>query len=405
MAGESPLNMMRADGRHIWNRSGAAAPAGGSRPRLWLIVGSIALVVGVAVGWCALWYYAASTADRTLADWGAREAAAGRVYSCGSQEVSGFPFSIRVHCTQVGAALNSTQPPLSLDAKDITFTAPIYRPNYLSGELTGPLTVSPPGQKPIFAATWSSARMSLSGLPPNPDAVEVRIEQPHLDRGEGAGAATLFAAADAGFDARIISGSAGNDPVIDAVLHFAAATAPTAHPLLAQPLQGRIEVVLRGLKDLSAKPLAAQFREIQAAGGNVEIKSFRIESADAIVAGAGTLSLDAQGRLNGVVTVAVYGLENIVPQLGIDKAINQELDRLGGTSGQSGQTLSALDRLLPGLSGVVSAGANASVVSDLKKMGQPTEIDQKPAVALPLRFSAGAVYFGMIRLGEVPALF
>jgi hypothetical protein len=53
----------------------------------------------------------------------------------------------------------------------------------------------------------------------------------------------------------------------------------------------------------------------------------------------------------------------------------------------------------------VRQGANASVVDDLKKMGQPTEIDQKPAVELPLRFSDGAVYLGIIRLGEVPPLF
>jgi hypothetical protein len=38
-------------------------------------------------------------------------------------------------------------------------------------------------------------------------------------------------------------------------------------------------------------------------------------------------------------------------------------------------------------------------------MGQPTEIDQKPATALPLRFTYGAIYFGMIRVGEVPPLF
>jgi hypothetical protein len=60
---------------------------------------------------------------------------------------------------------------------------------------------------------------------------------------------------------------------------------------------------------------------------------------------------------------------------------------------------------MPGLSGVVTAGANASLIDDLKKMGQPTEIDGKPATALPLRFADGAVYLGMIRIGEVPALF
>ena len=38
-------------------------------------------------------------------------------------------------------------------------------------------------------------------------------------------------------------------------------------------------------------------------------------------------------------------------------------------------------------------------------MGQPTSIDNQPAIVLPLRFVDGAIYLGMLRIGEVPALF
>ena len=65
----------------------------------------------------------------------------------------------------------------------------------------------------------------------------------------------------------------------------------------------------------------------------------------------------------------------------------------------------ALDRLMPGLGGAVRDTANASLIENLKKMGQPTEIDKKPAIVLPLRFADGSVYLGMMRLGEVPPLF
>ena len=60
---------------------------------------------------------------------------------------------------------------------------------------------------------------------------------------------------------------------------------------------------------------------------------------------------------------------------------------------------------MPGLGGVVRENAAASVIDNIKKMGQPTEIDKKPAVALPLSFADGFVSLGIIRLGEVPALF
>jgi hypothetical protein len=399
--------MMQAE-RRLPRRADAPAAAVRSRPRrrLWAFLGPVAAIVVVAGGWSALWYYAANVANRTLAGWVAREAAGGRIYTCGSEGISGFPFRIQTHCTEAAATLNTVQPPLAVTTKDITFTAQVFRPTTLVGDITGPLTVAAPGQPPSLTATWSNAQISVSGLPPEPDALSVDLAQPQLDRGAGSGAATLFAAAGANFQARIIEGSANNHPVIDAVLHLASATAPALHSALAKPLQGDIEVVLRGFNDLAPKPLAEHFRELQASGGSIVVKSLRIERTDASVVGSGTLTVKPDGKLDGVITIAISGIKAIVPELGIDKMIGQGIDRLAGISGQSGEGgLAALDRLMPGLSGAVTAGANASLIDDLKKMGQPSEIDGKPATILPLRFADGTVYLGMIRIGEVPALF
>jgi hypothetical protein len=401
MPGESPLNMMHAQ-RGPQPRRGRSAVR---PPRPWGIIITAAVIVVLAAGWCGLWYYAAGVANRTLNGWMAREAAAGRVYACGSQGISGFPFRIQARCVEASAALNNLQPPLAAAAKEVTFTTQVFRPTVLVGDVTGPLTVAAPGKPPSFVATWSAARISVSGLPPYPDAVSLQIVQPHLDAGATANAPIWFAADDANFQARVVAGSPDDHPVIDAVVHFSSATAPAMHPALAEPLQGDIELVLRGLKDLSPKPFAQRMQELQSAGGSIEIETLRLQRADATVVGSGTLTVNAHGKLDGVIQIAVDGLDTIVPQLGIDKLIGQGIDRLTGANGGSAQGLSALDRLLPGLSGVVTAGANASVIDDLKKMGQPTEIDGKPATALPLRFADGSVYLGIIRIGEVPALF
>lgn len=406
MAGESPLSMMQD--RRLPRRAATPAATAATRPRrrLWAVIAPLAAIVVVAGGWSALWYYAANVANRTLAGWVAREAAGGRVYTCGSEGIAGFPFRIQTHCTNAAATLNTVQPPLAVAAQDITFTAGVLHPTRLVGDITGPLTVAAPGQPPSLTANWSSAQISVSGLPPQPDALAVDLAQPRLDRGTGAGAATLFAADGADFQARIVEGSADNHPVIDAVVHLASASAPALHSALAKPLQADIEVVLRGFNDLAPKPLAEHFRELAASGGSIAVKSLRIERSNATVVGSGTLTIKPDGKLDGVITVAISGIESIVPELGIDKIIGQSIDKLAGISGQSGQGgLAALDRLMPGLSGVVTAGANASLIDDLKKMGQPTAIDGKPATALPLRFSDGTVYLGMIRIGEVPALF
>jgi hypothetical protein len=38
-------------------------------------------------------------------------------------------------------------------------------------------------------------------------------------------------------------------------------------------------------------------------------------------------------------------------------------------------------------------------------MGKPTELNRKPAVALPLRVADGIVYVGVIPVASVPPLF
>ena len=400
MPGESPLNMMQR--QRPRRRPGIAAPP---RRRLWPVVLPVCVVVVLAAVWCALWYYAAGIADRTMSGWMAREAAAGRVYSCGSQTISGFPFRIEADCTTVGAAINSTQPPFAVSAKDVSVAAQVYRPTLLVGEISSPVTVAEPGQPPSFVANWSRARASVSGLPPEPDSVSVTLDRPRVDRMVGANGTTIFAADNAEFHGRVVGGSAANNPVIDALLTFTAATTPTLHPLLADPMQGEVDVVFRGFRDLTPRPWPQRFREMQASGGNIEITRLRLERADAIIVGAGTLTVNANGKLNGLIRVGIAGLANIVPKLGIDRLIGRGIDKLNGGSGQAQQGLSALDRLMPGLGGAVRDSAAASVIDSLNKMGQPTEIDKKPAIVLPLNFSDGFVSLGMLPLGEVPALF
>jgi hypothetical protein len=402
MQGESPLKMMRPQSGPE-RRPPAAAAA--RRRRLWPILVPIAIVIALAAGWSWLWYYAAAVADRTLSGWVAREAAAGRDYTCASQDIGGFPFHIVARCVAAAAQFKSSPPPFAVNAKDITFTAQVYHPTLLVGQVTGPLTLAELGQPPSLVGTWTRAQMSLSGLPPEFDGVAVTLDQANLEHVDGASSTLAFAADSAKLDSRIVGGSASNHPVIDTTLRFTAASAPILHPLLAEPLKGEIEVVVRGFKDLSPKPWSERFREMQAAGGGIEIKSLRFDRADATVVGTGKLTVNDNGKLDGLISVAIVGIERIVPLLGVDKVIGKGIDRLTSTGNQPPQGLGALDRLMPGLSDIVRDRANASLIDNVKKMGQPTTIDKKPAIVLPLRFADGSIYLGLLPLGNVPPLF
>jgi hypothetical protein len=391
MPGQSPLSMMQPPEQRARRMARAQTVA---RQR-WPIWAPLAAVILLAALWSGLWYVSASVADRALRGWVEREAAAGRAYSCGSETVGGFPFNVTARCTDVTAEIKNSRPPYSIGAKALDFVAEIYRPTRLVGEVSGPLTIAATGQPPSLTADWTRARLVVNGLPPYPDTLSFELDAPHLDR--AGGGESLFNAQRADFHAHIAEGSPRDHPVVDITLHLSGASAGF-HPLLRQPIDGDIDEIIRGLTDLSPKPWAERLREIQAAGGGIEIKSFRFTQANAIVVGAGTLGLNPEGKLNGVVRVAIVGIEQIVPLLGIDRMIGQGIDQLSGGSG-------TLDRLVPGLSETIRETANASVIENLKRMGEPTAIDNRPAILLPLRFVNGAIYLGMLRIGEAPALF
>ena len=400
MSAQSPLSMMRP--RRAPPRPQQSLPP---RRRLWRFLLLAAVIVALPMGWSALWSYAASIANETLAGWIRREAALGRVYACGSQSIGGFPFGIVIRCDKAAAAFKSNRPPFDVSAGDFTFSAQVFRPTLLNGEISAPVTLSDPGQGAAFVANWSTARLALLGLPPEPERVSVDLAKLRLDRTAGVNAGLIFQADRLEVDGRIIAGSARRNPVIEASAKVSGALAPSFHPLLAEPLAGEVDAIMRGFNDFQPKPWPVLFRELQASGGGIEIKTLRLARSDAALLGAGTLTINASGRLEGELRVTIAGVENIVPLIGIDQLIKQGIDRLTGGNGSPAQGLGALDRLLPGLGGVVREGANAGMIETIKKTGEPTKLDGKPAIALPLRVNNGIVYVGLVPVATVPALF
>ena len=158
MPGKSPLSMMRPPQQRA--RRPYTPQARGRRR--WPILVPVAAVIVLAILWTGLWYYSASRADKTLAGWVQREAAAGRVYSCGTQSIGGFPLGIHAHCADASAEIKTSEPPYAIAAKDIDFVAEVYDPTRLIGDVTGPVTLAALGQSPSLTADWTRARTIVS---------------------------------------------------------------------------------------------------------------------------------------------------------------------------------------------------------------------------------------------------
>jgi hypothetical protein len=369
-----------------------------ARPRNRRYIVTLVLFVALIGGWSWLWHYAAGKAEVAIDGWRAREAKAGRVYQCGSQTIGGYPFRIEINCDNASALLRSNQPPVEIKISGTLIAAQIYQPNLLITEIYGPLTIADPGKAPTIVANWKLAQSSVRGTPAAPERVSLLFDGPLVERINGATRENLLYAKRIEVHGRIVEGSVTSHPVIEIVTRLTRAAAPTLHPAGSHPIDADITAVLRGLNDFSPKPWPVRFREMQAAGGRIDITQARVHQGETIAVGIGSLSLNANGRLDGQLRVTVAGLEQFLASLNVAQVVqtSRDMDTVAG----------ALDRLLPGLGGVARQQATSSNLSlGINLLGEQTMLEGKRAVTLPLRFDGGTIFLGPLRIGTTPALF
>jgi len=387
------------------------------RRPLWRLFIAPALLVIAAAAWSAFWFYAASQVDVKADAWRAQEAKSGRVYDCASRSVAGFPFRLEVRCDGASVSLRSqtaaaTQAPITAELGEILVVAQVYDPKLLIAEFTAPATISDRGQQPSMVVNWSKARSSVVGLPAVPQRASIVFDDPELNRFNGSMQAPLAHAKHIELHGRLAEGSATDHPVIETVLKIEGGSVQEVHPLLTEPFDADVRTMLSGLKDVSPKPWPVRFRELQAAGGHVEIVQSRIAQGDLVAVAAGSLGLSPQGRLDGELQMTVAGIEKVVAALGIEKMLDEgvpqaTLDRVApGVRTQDVNNLfGALDRAIPGLGKVVRQNANVGVADGINALGKEAVLEGKKARAFPLRFVDGAVFLGPLKVGQVPALY
>ncbi len=388
------------------------------RRPLWRLFIMPVLLLVAAIAWSAFWFFAASQVDVRADAWRAQEAKSGRVYDCARRSVAGFPFRLEVRCDGASVSLQSqtaeqaaTQAPITAKLGEILVVAQIYDPKLLIAEFTAPATISDHGQ-PSMTVNWSKARSSVVGLPAVPERASIVFDDASIERFNGSTPAPLGGAKHIELHGRLAEGSVLDHPVIETAFQVAGGSVQGLHPLLAQPFDADMRTMLSGLKDFSPKPWPQRFREIQAAGGHVEIVQSRIQQGDLIAVAAGTLGLTANGRLDGELQMTVAGIEKVIPALGIEKMLEEgvpqeTLDRVarGVKTQDINNLMGALDRAIPGLGKVIKQNANVGVSAGINALGKEAVLEGKKARAFPLRFADGVVFLGPLKVGLIPPLF
>src|SRR5689334_12458087 len=201
----------------------AAAPRRTSR---WRIFIAPLLLLIVAIGWSAFWFFAASQVDVQADAWRASEAKSGRVYDCAKRSVAGYPFRLEVTCEGASVALVSQaagQPasqPFTAKLGQILVLAQIYDPKRVIAEFAAPATLYDPATQQTFAVNWVLGHASIAGLPFTPDRVSVEFNDPTLKRVDASMQVPVAQARHAELHGRLAEGSVKENPVIESVLQI-----------------------------------------------------------------------------------------------------------------------------------------------------------------------------------------
>lgn len=372
-------------------------PTGAARRRrIWPLAVPLIVLAIAAAAWSAFWYSAANQAERLINEWLEREARLNRIYDCGERSIEGFPFHIVLHCDEARAQLNNLQPVLGLNLSDVEVTAYLYQPTLLVADFSGPLAIGEPNQAPRMIADWTQARTTVRGMPRSPERISISMDKPVFERVTDNGRERIFVGEHVEFGARLVSGTPTDRPLLDVAAKVVATSAPGVHPLAREPIDAEIDTRLHGLKDFAPKSWPDRFREIQAAGGRIEVRSIRMKQGEWLAIGSGSIGLSPAGRLNGEMIVTVAGLDKLMKQLGVEYVARNE--RVNSAIGM-------LNQLVPGLGDVAREHAPAGAAAGLTLLGEQTELEGRKATRLPLRFDDGAVSLGPVPIGQIEALF
>ncbi|MGV7217252.1 DUF2125 domain-containing protein [Bradyrhizobium sp. UFLA05-112] len=384
------------------------------RPRWGLFIAPVLLLI-LAVAWSGFWFYAASQAEVAADAWRAQEAKSGRIYDCARRSIAGFPFRFEVQCSGASASLVSQtagKTPFTAKLDNILVVAQVYDPKLVIAEFTTPATLTDGVTQTSFVVNWSKGRSSVVGLPAVPDRASIVFDDPAINRVDGSVQVPVAKAKQVELHGRLAEGSSRDNPIVETVLQIAQGSIQGVHPLLAEPFEADVRSKITGLKDLTPKPWPQRFRELQAAGGHIEIVQSRIQQGEMIAVAAGTLGISPNGRLDGELQMTVTGLERVIPALGIDKMLEEgvpqaTLDRVapGVKSQDLNNLFGALDRAIPGLGKVVKQNANVGVAAGINALGTESTLEGKKARSFPLRFADGAVMLGTLKVAQLPPLY
>ncbi|KAB1075585.1 DUF2125 domain-containing protein [Methylobacterium planeticum] len=285
-------------------------PAPKPRSRLGLFLPFL-LLLAAAIAWTAGWFYIRDRAAREIDGWQAREAAAGRTWTCRDRSITGYPFRLELRC----AALSLVRQDGRFTLGPVTALVQVYQPRHGLLQAAGPFHVEQGGLTGDVG--WTSLAGSFHGASDGFVRASLVVDGP---KGSVAGAMPTpvdFSVKHLELHARPTPGRFDSDGAVDVSLRVAQAALPLADAFLGNgaPADIALDANVTRATTFRTGPVPQELEAWRRAGGGLDIALLSIAKGDRRLQAHGGLALDEAHRLAGQLDLRAAGLESLVGQV------------------------------------------------------------------------------------------
>jgi hypothetical protein len=293
----------RADGA-------AARPAGvrARRSRLGLFLPYILLAI-LALVWSVGWFWIRGRAASEIDGWMAREAAAGRTWTCLDRALSGFPFRIELRCGSVTLERSDGRFRLG----PVTAVAQVYQPRLVIFESAGPFHVEQKGGL-TGDASWSALQGSIHSTADGFSRASLVIDTPRIAVTGAEPGPIAVTGRHLELHARPAPGRFESEGAVDLSLRLTQADVPQLDALTgsSDPADLALDATVTQATVLRTGPVARELDRWRQAGGVLDIASLSLAKGAQRVQARGSLGLDGAHRPAGQLDLRAAGVDALV---------------------------------------------------------------------------------------------
>ncbi|WP_232630615.1 DUF2125 domain-containing protein [Methylobacterium sp. Leaf118] len=269
------------------------------------------LLAALVLAWTIGWFVIRAKAQSEMDAWFAREAQAGRDWTCTDRSITGFPFRLELRCASVRFARSDSRFTLG----PITALVQIYDPRHVLLQAAGPFTVQ---QGDVGAdVTWTSLAASVHAASDGFSRASLVVDGPK-------GVVTApdpgpidFAVGHLELHARPTPGRFATDGAVDVSLRLAKAAVPRLDALTgsADPADLDLDTTIEQATVLRTGTIARELEKWRQAEGRLDVTQLALVKGERRLQAKGAVGLDGQHRPEGRFELRALGLEALVGQV------------------------------------------------------------------------------------------